>query len=135
VLARLFLVIGELASDHDLTVGHRKTDLQHGAGLLVWNWGYRATSLRFPLVILIMPKRLRSDSLDATTVPQIPRIFTASLKSEPPETGQTLPHHRATRGVESVPIDESADRSAVMQNTIMQLHQSGRRVIADPIVL
>ena len=135
MLARLFPVIDELVFDHDLTVGRRKTDLQHGAGLLVWNWGYQATSLRFLLVTFVMSKRLRSDSLDAATVPQIPRIFTASLKSEPPETGQTLPHHRATRGVESVPIDEGGDRSAVMQNTIMQLHQSGRRVIADPIVL
>jgi len=82
-----------------------------------------------------MSKRLRSDSLDAATAPQLPLILTASLKSETPEIGKAPLHRRATRGVESVRIDEGADRNAVMQDTILRLHQGGRRVIADPIVL
>ncbi|KAF9649640.1 hypothetical protein BDM02DRAFT_3186132 [Thelephora ganbajun] len=78
-----------------------------------------------------MSKRSRSDSLDAATVPQIPRM----LKSETPEIRETAPHHGATRGVESVRIEEATDRNTVMQDTILRLHQSGRRVIDDPIVL
>lgn len=82
-----------------------------------------------------MSKRLRSDSLDAATAPQIPRILTASFKSDTPETGKAPLHRRATRGVESVRIGEGTDRDAVMHDTILRLHQDGRRVIADPIVL
>ena len=82
-----------------------------------------------------MSKRSRSDSLDAATAPRIPHILTASLKSETPEVLNTPPDHRATRGVESICIDEGTDRNVVMQDTILRLHQGGRRVITDPIVL
>lgn len=61
--------------------------------------------------------------------------MTASLKSETPDIVKASPYRRATRGVESVRIDDDADRNAVMQDTILRLHQAGRRVIADPIVL
>lgn len=57
------------------------------------------------------------------------------LKSETPNVEKTPPHLKATRGVESVRIGDGADRNTVMQDTILQLHESGRRVIADPIVL
>lgn len=92
-------------------------------------------SLRFLLVTCAMSKRSRSDSLDAATAPRIPRVLIANLKSETPDTRDTPPYRRATRGVESVPIDEDTDRNAVMQDTILRLHQGGRRVITDPIVL
>jgi len=82
-----------------------------------------------------MSKRTRSDSLDAATGPQIPRILVSNLKSETPDTGKTPLRRGATRGVESVRIDGDADRDTVMQDTILRLHQGGRRVIADPIVL
>ena len=80
---------------------------------------------------LAMSKRLRSDSLDAATIPQI----TAKLKGETPSVENTSLYREATRGVESVRIESDADRNAVMQDTILRLHQTGRRVIADPIVL
>ena len=82
-----------------------------------------------------MSKRPRSDSLDAATASQIPRVLMASSKSETPEVGKPPPYRRPTRGVESIRIDEGADRNAVMQDTILRLHKAGRRVIADPIVL
>lgn len=81
-----------------------------------------------------MSKRSRSDSLDAATAP-IPCILTANLKSETPETRNPPPYRRVTRGVETVRIDEGTDRNAVMQDTLLRLHQDGRRVITDPIVL
>jgi len=82
-----------------------------------------------------MSKRSRSDSLDAATTPQISRVSMVKLKSETPNVEKTPPHRKATRGVESVRIGDGADRNTVMQDTILQLHESGRRVIADPIVL
>jgi hypothetical protein len=82
-----------------------------------------------------MSKRSRSDSLDAATAPNITRVLTAKLKSETPRIDKAYPHREATRGVESVRIEEGTDRNALMQDTILQLHQRGRRVIADPIVL
>ena len=82
-----------------------------------------------------MSKRPRSDSLDAATAPPILHIQAASSEPETSEIGKAPPYRRATRGVESVRIDEGTDRNAVMQDTILQLHQDGRRVISDPIVL
>ena len=82
-----------------------------------------------------MSKRLRSDSLDAATRPQVFRVPTAKLKSETPSTEKGSLRREATRGVESVPLEEGADQNVVMQDTILRLHDSGRRVIADPIVL
>lgn len=57
------------------------------------------------------------------------------MEPETPEMGEAPHRRRTTRGVESVRMDEGADRNAVMQDTILKLHQSGRRVIADPRVL
>lgn len=82
-----------------------------------------------------MSKRSRSDSLDAATRPQVPRVPTVKLKSETPSTEQAFPHRKTTRGVESVRLEEGADQNVVMEDTILRLHESGRRVIADPIVL
>lgn len=82
-----------------------------------------------------MSKRSRSDSLDADTARQIPYIPTAGLELETPEIENARPRRRTTRGVESVRMDQGADRNAVMQDTILRLHQGGMRVIADPRVL
>jgi len=82
-----------------------------------------------------MSKRPRSDSLDAATARHIPYIPTAGLELEIPEIGRTPPRHRTTRGVESVRMDEGTDRNAVMQDTILRLHQGGKRVTGDPRVL
>lgn len=87
------------------------------------------------LVTCVMSKRSRSDSLDAATLPQIPRVLMVKPKSETPNADGRSPRLKATRGVESILIEEGADRNAVMQDTILRLHESGRRVIADPIVL
>lgn len=81
-----------------------------------------------------MSKRPRSDSLDAATGPQVRRVSTVKLKSETPGV-EVPPPHKASRGVKSVRLEEGADQNAIMQDTILRLHQSGRRVIADPIVL
>ena len=87
------------------------------------------------LVTCVMSKRSRSDSLDAATLPQIPRVLMVKPKSETPNADGRSPRLKATRGVESILIEEGADRNAVMQDTMLRLHESGRRVIADPIVL
>lgn len=82
-----------------------------------------------------MSKRSRSDSLDAATGPQVSRVLSAKLKSETPSSERPSPHHKATSGVESVRLEDGADQNVVMQDTLLRLHQSGRRVIADPIIL
>ena len=83
-----------------------------------------------------MSKRSRSDSHDAATARQIPYVPRAGLELETPgPIGETHPRRGTTRGVEVVRMDEGADRNAVMQDTILRLHQGGMRVTADPRVL
>lgn len=68
-------------------------------------------------------------------MPQVPRVLAVKPKSETPGAEEAPPHRKPVRGVESVHLEEGADQNVVMRDTILRLHEDGRRVIADPIVL